>query len=417
MTYRSGPPIETHALLALLLFAAAPAPLLAQDRPEATVTTTRGIHKTRHYAVTDDRGLRIGAGEGRILPHDDLVSVEFPAPPPRQAAPAQAVLANGDVLYGSIESESDVALRLRTPFGPVALRFEHLRRLTILTTRGGRWTRAPDLARGDLIRLASGEEDVGVVERVGETQVGFRSAILKERLNYPLRDVAEIHFQPVGARSLFEPGRLFASVALSDGSSIRGNLRSLAPEGVKLDAEVASLGETVLPLGQVASIAFHNGSLVYLSDLAPTAAAEKPFVGTGPTFFPHQRDRAVTGDDRPISVDGKRYARGLGVHARSELAFALEGKFSTFQAVAGLDDSAAGGGSVVFKVIGDGKTLFDSGLVAGREWAKRLEGAAPGTKEIRVDVRGVRTLTLCVECGPDDDVLDRAAWADAKLIK
>lgn len=389
-----------------------------QDRPEAVITTIRGVHKSRQYSIQPDRGLHIGGGESQLLPHDELVSIQFPAAlPPQRPAPVQAFLVNGDVVYGAIESESDVALRLRTAFGAVALRLEHLRRFTVLTTRGGRWTRAPDLTRGDLIRLASGEEDVGVVERIGETEIGFRSAILRESLRYPLRDVAEVHFQPVGGRSPFQPGRLFASVALSDGSSIQGNLLAIAAGVVKLDAQVASLGELTFPLAPVASITFHNGSLVYLSDLTPTSALEKPFVGTGPTFFPFQRDRAVTGDDRPLSVEGKRYARGLGVHAQSELTFDLGGRFSTFQAVAGLDDSASGGGSVVLKVIGDGKLLFDSGLVAGREWAKRMEGASARAQAIRVDVRGVRSLTLRVECGPDDDVLDRAAWADAKLIK
>lgn len=403
--------------LALLLTAAALDP--AQDFPEATITTTRGIYKSRQYLIQSDRGLHIGGqGESRLLPHDELVSIQVSAVASSpHAATAQAVLVNGDVVYGSIESESAVALRLRTAFGSVALGFEHLRRFTVLTTRGGRWTRPPDLGRGDLIRLASGEEDVGVVERIGETEIGFRSAILKEILRYQLRDVAEVHFQPVGGRSLFEPGRLFASVALADGSSIRGNLVAISASAVKLNAQIASLGELALPLGQVASIVFHNGSVVYLSDLPPTRAVEMPFVGAGSTFFPYQRDRSVTGDDRPISVDGKRYARGLGVHAQSELTFDIGGRFSTFQAVAGLDDSAAGGGSVVFKVIGDGKVLFDSGLVAGREWAKRMENAQVGGKEIRVDVRGVRSLTLRVECGPDDDVLDRAAWADTKLIK
>ena len=33
------------------------------------------------------------------------------------------------------------------------------------------------------------------------------------------------------------------------------------------------------------------------------------------------------------------------------------------------------------------------------------------------DVQGIRKLALRVECGPDDDALDRAAWGDAMLIR
>ncbi|HLG42804.1 MAG TPA: NPCBM/NEW2 domain-containing protein, partial [Planctomycetota bacterium] len=315
-----------------------------------------------------------------------------------------------------VESESDSALRLRTVFGSVSIKLEHLRKVAVLTTRGGRWTRAPDLSRGDLIRLASGEEDVGMVERIGENDIGFRSSILKERLNYPVRDVSEIHFQPVGGRTTFEASRAFASVGLADGSSLRGNLRELSPSGVKLEAEIGSIGDPSFPISLVASITLHNGSLAYLSDIAPASALEKPYVGVGPMLFPYQRDRSVAGDDRPLSVAGTRYPKGLGVHAHSELTYALDGKFGTFQAIAGLDDSAGGKGSVVFKVIGDGKVLFDSGVIAGRAWAEGL-GAGSAPKEIRLDVRGVQKLTLRVESGPDDDVQDRAAWADAKLIR
>ncbi len=64
-------------------------------------------------------------------------------------------------------------------------------------------------------------------------------------------------------------------------------------------------------------------------------------------------------------------------------------------------------GSVVFRVRGDGRLLFESGETTGSD----------PPREIAVDVAGVRRLTLeCDESG-DLDLGDHADWAAARLIR
>src|SRR6185369_16833662 len=76
-----------------------------------------------------------------------------------------------------------------------------------------------------------------------------------------------------------------------------------------------------------------------------------------------QADRGITG--KPISIGGKNFARGVGIHAASKMRLDLGGKAKRFFAQAGLDDSAGGQGSVEFIVSGDGKVLWRSGLLTG----------------------------------------------------
>src|SRR5438067_5268521 len=67
-------------------------------------------------------------------------------------------------------------------------------------------------------------------------------------------------------------------------------------------------------------------------------------------------------DNHPIFIDGKRFEHGFGTHANSILRIALNGKAERFTATVGIDDEVGQRGSVVFKIVGDGKSLWESGV-------------------------------------------------------
>ena len=118
-----------------------------------------------------------------------------------------------------------------------------------------------------------------------------------------------------------------------------------------------------------------------------------------------QRNASVLGN--PITVGGKSYATGIGTHAASTIVYALAGGYTTFTATAGVDDEedAKGAGEVDFTVVGDGKTLFDSGVLTDAQ-----------AKAVSVSVAGVQTLTLVATNGIANDVdYDHADWAGATL--
>ena len=111
-------------------------------------------------------------------------------------------------------------------------------------------------------------------------------------------------------------------------------------------------------------------------------------------------------DGHPIFLDGKRFEHGVGTHANSVFRVALGGKGERFTATVGVDDEFGQTGSVVFTVLGDGKPLWESGLLRGGDPAK----------EVSVDLKGVKTLLLVVGDGGDDINFDHADWADARIV-
>ena len=108
----------------------------------------------------------------------------------------------------------------------------------------------------------------------------------------------------------------------------------------------------------------------------------------------------------PITLGGQVYGRGFGTHALSGLRIELSGQAKSFSAVVGIDDGRkdSGAASVKFVVVGDGKKLFDSGVLHAGE-----------TRNVDVDLHGIETLVLIVHDGGDGMLDDHADWADARI--
>ncbi len=128
--------------------------------------------------------------------------------------------------------------------------------------------------------------------------------------------------------------------------------------------------------------------------------------GWGPVERNRSNGEAGATDGRTITLGGRTYSKGLGVHAASQVRFATGGQCSTFLADIGVDDEVGDLGSVVFQVWGDGTRLYDSGLLRG----------SSSTRSIDVDINGRREVALTVSTGGDDDGSDHADWADARML-
>jgi len=133
-------------------------------------------------------------------------------------------------------------------------------------------------------------------------------------------------------------------------------------------------------------------------------------------YGPYEKDKSngenAAGDGSPLRMGRVPYSKGLGVHAASDLTFALNKQYTIFSAAVGIDDELLTNGcepnfpgSVVFQVFVDGVKVYDSGAVTVRSSAL----------EVSVDVTGKTTLRLVVGGAGDDLACDHADWADAKL--
>jgi len=135
---------------------------------------------------------------------------------------------------------------------------------------------------------------------------------------------------------------------------------------------------------------------IFLSDLDPYYAS----AGWGTL----QKDLSMEG--ATITIGGNKYRKGLGTHAPSKIKYKIGGLFSRFKAIVGIDDETEGKGSVNFRVIGDGKVLWESGKMKAGE-----------TKKVDVEIKDIKILVLEVTDGGDGKDYDHADWAEARLIK
>jgi alpha-galactosidase len=115
-------------------------------------------------------------------------------------------------------------------------------------------------------------------------------------------------------------------------------------------------------------------------------------------------DRSVEG--HRLTIGGRTFDHGFGTHADSRLVVDLKGAARRLTAWVGVDDEKKEGpGSVEFRIIGDGRTLWKSGVMRGNQPAKRVD----------LDLTGVRKLILHVGDAGDGINSDHADWAEATI--
>ncbi|MET0549343.1 MAG: NPCBM/NEW2 domain-containing protein, partial [Xanthomonas sp.] len=116
-------------------------------------------------------------------------------------------------------------------------------------------------------------------------------------------------------------------------------------------------------------------------------------------------DQAFRGD-AGMRMNGLQFRRGLGVAANSRLDLHLHGDWRLLRADLGIDDACRSAGGLQFQVWGDGRLLYDSGLVN-----------APGVVKPELDIRGLSSLSLRTlgAQGPQPAQVC-ANWANAVLI-
>ena len=109
--------------------------------------------------------------------------------------------------------------------------------------------------------------------------------------------------------------------------------------------------------------------------------------------------------NNPLKLGGVTYERGIGTHPPGEFHIKLDGRTRRFTSLVGIDAESGDKGTAEFKVIGDNKTLWQSGVMKG--------GQAPKKADVKLD--GVKLLKLIVTVGGDNYGHDHTDWADAKF--
>jgi hypothetical protein len=195
-------------------------------------------------------------------------------------------------------------------------------------------------------------------------------------------------------------------VRLKAGDLLRGRLIGFAGEGLRL--RTSFMGERVIAQNLLAALfpvggALNEAGVCWLSSQKPEKSVHTPVFDAQ---FPARYDATVDGGD--MRIHGLPFERGLGVHSRSELVYALDGAPRRFVALCGIDDETNGRGGVLAKVLADGKEVWNSGELTAKDPAKL----------VNADLGNAKSLTLLVDYGADnDDSGDHFDWGWASVMR
>ena len=127
-------------------------------------------------------------------------------------------------------------------------------------------------------------------------------------------------------------------------------------------------------------------------------------------------DRSCEG--KPLVLDGRTRARGVGVHADSELVYAIPAGMKRFVAVVGLDDEKKDDerSSVVFQVFGDVKEMGEAPELLAESPLLKSGGMRVWHLQAALSDR-MKEIRLVVRDGGDGIASDHADWAEAGFLK
>jgi hypothetical protein len=284
----------------------------------------------------------------------------------------------------SLPLESLLGLILSAPSqtGELDLLWDRLR--TLPRTTEVVWLANGDRMTGEFLGLDERKVKIQVankpveVDRAGVLAIGFNPALVNYRR--PKSDFLEM--------TLKDGTRLGVSGAKLEEGTVQGMSR---------------FGQTVrFPLGELARVHARTTDVVYLTEREPERIQYASYVGpTRPVRF----DR--TADGHLFQLAGQIYDRGIGTQSYTVMAYALQPGDRRFQAMVGVDERAGPLGSVVFRVMLDGKE---------RQRTAALTDHDP-PQTIDLDLAGAKYLFLITEFGDRGNVRDLADWVEARIIR
>ncbi len=355
----------------------------------------------------DSITMAIGEAGKEAIPLDRLVKLtRHPILPPSAWEDSQAViLPEGDrLMRTTIGVATDTNLEVRSEaLGKLKIPLDSILGL-ILTAPGhaatfdARWDQVLVEPRStEVVWLANGDRIDGSFLGMDDRKIKLQ--IDQKPLEIERTGVLALGFDPTLV-NYPKPKRHFLEITLKDGTR-------LGVTGAKLDdgyfQATTRFGHPVrLAPGDLSRIVVRSESVIYLAE-RPTAKVQ--YVSyVGPTRV-YRADRSVEG--RPFQLGGQSYDRGLGTQSRTFLVYRLLPGDRRFQALIGVDERSGPLGSVVFRVLIDGKERFKSDPLSDRD--------AP--KFVDLDLTDARTLILDTDFGDRGNVRDFADWAEARIIR
>ena len=380
-------------LAAFCFISLLPFDVLASDAAELLTPSGRWV---RGDVAAADGVVSIG---DTSVPVDELLALRFGGRAAWKTMEQSAVFGDGQLLSGRVESVQGIKITFASAvLGTVTLRTTSVQTLIMQPHKISDVHTLTSGGAGAL--LVNGDLVAGRISFVNASKVGVYSG--RKIVQIPRDRVKLVRFRAAFRRTINpETMRSTQHVRLLTGDLLSGKLKTIDDENAVLMTGVA--GKVTIPRKRIYEIWTEGGPVIPLSLLKPSDVKQIPQFDE---HFPHKIDKSQAGT--ALSIGGRRYERGIGCHSKCELQFELGGAWKAFVTDIGIDDHVGRRGEVVFRVLVDGETKYESSPVRGAEQART----------VRVDLTGAKQMTLVVDFGPDGSGSgDQANWARALLIR
>ncbi len=394
-----------------LLAAVAVLPLQApRDHSPAPVTVTTLDGAQVRGAVDGLAGgeLRV-AVEGRVVavPWSSVLALHGTAPRPGAAVTVRLV--GGDELRGDLragDAGGETLVLESRSLGAVAVPVDRVRSVILHALAGQR--EFSDAERGEqaevlFVPAKRGFDAIaGAIHRF--TSEGVMFAVLG---NDTPRLFPYARLAGLAVRDGQPPDTLGDSVLVTrSGDVVAVRVVELTATGLVVEGERAR--RATLPWSEVATLLRRGSKRVFVSDLTPELVDEASFFGDGAPLFPWRPNRNVSGGF--LVANGLTYARGLGVHSRSNLTFRVPAGAARFQCLVAIDDEVL---ALPARGVVDIAVLLDGQEVLAR---KGIMSGGPAINLGAIPVRAGAVLTLRVEHGAGLDLGDHVDWLHAVFL-
>jgi hypothetical protein len=317
-------------------------------------------------------------------------------------------LIKGGRLDGTLESWKDSKLRVGVSVGQASVP------LTVpLAEVAELWSNRPLGKEARIDRLQLPAKDDAVYARTNSGRIqrvsGLVQAIDGETLTLQfggqdrkisLQKIAGILLAPDRRASAADVG-FHQVIETSAGLKLPGHLVTIAADGT---AKFRTLwgDDLLLSMNELTALTVRDGKAVSLTELTPNRVEQVPFFDR---LIAYRTNESLSGG--PMTLRDGPCRRGISVHAKTVLAYALGKKFQRFRAKIGFQLPEGMLGDAQVRILGDGRVLFENASLKGSEPIAVID----------VDIMGVETLTLSVDFGRQEDVGDRVVWGEPILIR
>lgn len=267
------------------------------------------------------------------------------------------------------------------------------------------------LANGDALRgsLISGPDDASAPDPFAAP---LRLETGTRQIEVPRDRLTAVIFNPALV-TVPKPQQTTLRIGLRDGTSLfaesvmpkQDRLQLILPGAIKLETYPGL--DPAEFFSDLTLLQTQSGRVTYLSDLQSIGYKHIPYLSIE---WPYGVDQNVMGGR--LRWNDRIYAKGIGMHSTSRLAYDLNGRYRWFAAELALDRQAGNSGSVEYRVYlqsadGSWNNAYSSTMIRG--------GDDP--VHVKVKIAGASRMALIVDWADRADVLDHANWINARLIE